>query len=96
MSAVQSRYGAGPIALGEDDIGRVGNADVLVAVLGDDRVGFLQLGSVEVNRQGTGVDGPVTLYRSPKPASSSSARRAMGWPLENKPPRGRGRILPIV
>ena len=49
------------------------------------------LGRVEVGQQSTGVDDEGGhAYRSPKPTSSSSACRAIGRPLENRPPRGRG------
>jgi len=49
VTTVQGHNGVGVIALGQDDVGRVGHADVLVAVLVYDRAGLFQLVDVEAN-----------------------------------------------
>src|SRR5215831_10926438 len=47
---------------------------------------------VEERQNGTGVDD----HRSPNPDRCWSARRAIGAPLANNPPRGAGRADPTV
>ena len=57
---------------------------------------MVRLGGVEEREQSAGVDddGRHPGQRSAKPASTSSASRAIGCPLEYRAPRGRGRTLP--
>lgn len=54
--------------------------------------GVVWLGGVEIGKQRTRVDD----HRSPKPASSSSTRRAMGSEPAYRPPRGGGLAPPTA